>query len=647
MKRFVKYIHEPGIILMFSFLIIIFSCRKSENEQPRGYVLKNFGAPENWSDTDVVNFFKDKAHHYLFTYPDSLSFFAEKTLLAASLSGIREEYGPALSLLGIAEYFRGNYRQALKYYLQALHFFVIDGNSNKTTRTLNNIGLILVEIYDLKEAEKYFRLAIRGFKKDGDESGLYRAYLNMMVCYSRDTTAPIDSGIHYAHLTLKGGLSINDSILISKALANISSFYGRKLMLDSAKSYLNQLESFHTFGQDVLNDLLVYQLRANVLDAESLYAQCIPIALEALEISEAIKANPETIRIYQSLYRYYYFVGEYEKSKDAFRKYCAYRDTFNIQSRRDAMRELEEAFLLNSEAHYIREQSRIEEQIRNLNLQLLGGGTFLLFCFALLIRRGIRLEKQRSLLVAAKNKELLHIQKELKIQQERLQELNQSKDHIFTIISRDLRNPVSSLHNLLETCLLNQLTPEKFQKLIPNFTRNINYTSGLLENVLHWAGAQLRDISPELRPLPSESWAAGSKTALDLMAGEKNIRIVWDIPEQTSALLDARMLDILIRNLGSNAIIFSPPGSEIRIGMQVSEGYFVLEVCDEGSGLKPEQLAMAAKGIPASTPGTAGEQGSGLGLILCHDLAARLNGTISVSARLSRGSCVSIKWKTR
>ncbi|HUJ73781.1 MAG TPA: HAMP domain-containing sensor histidine kinase, partial [bacterium] len=129
-------------------------------------------------------------------------------------------------------------------------------------------------------------------------------------------------------------------------------------------------------------------------------------------------------------------------------------------------------------------------------------------------------------------------------------------------------------------------------------------------------------------------------SGLQHMAADKSITITMDIPETLEALGDLEMVKTIVRNLVSNAIKFSPEGTQIRVEGRGSGGVASIAVRDQGIGMSPAAMARLFKiGPPnVSKAGTRGERGTGLGLILCKELATKNHGDIQVESTLGKGS---------
>ncbi len=226
-----------------------------------------------------------------------------------------------------------------------------------------------------------------------------------------------------------------------------------------------------------------------------------------------------------------------------------------------------------------------------------------------------------------------------------LAQLNADKDRFFSIIAHDLRSPLAGLLGLSETLAANiaAFTPAEVGEATEEMAKCSRNLYQLLENLLEWS--QLQTGLLECRPTRVELSAVLTELA-DLFgpaAQQKDLSLKLDL-QPVTAWLDHRMLHTIVRNLISNAIKFTPLGGVITLRCRMQNGWAMAEFCDTGLGIPADQLinlfGRAAK--PVSSMGTAGERGTGLGLVLCRDLLESAQGSISVASIPGRGSTFTV-----
>lgn len=238
--------------------------------------------------------------------------------------------------------------------------------------------------------------------------------------------------------------------------------------------------------------------------------------------------------------------------------------------------------------------------------------------------------------------ELLAAHNELKQKNEQLGELNASKDKFFSIISHDLKNSFGALLGFAELITENieLYTKDKIKSLVSKMRSTAENLYALLENLLTWSRIQrgVIECSPQLLDL-SHIMAHN----IDLFVPEaerKEITLKNTIQEKTFVYADYSMVDTVIRNLISNALKFTSSGGSVNISsIEHDEHYQAISVSDTGVGI-PEDILPKLLQIDTfyTHAGTAGEKGTGLGLILCKELVEQNSGRLWATSEVDRGT---------
>jgi two-component system sensor histidine kinase/response regulator len=218
-------------------------------------------------------------------------------------------------------------------------------------------------------------------------------------------------------------------------------------------------------------------------------------------------------------------------------------------------------------------------------------------------------------------------------------EQNDMKDKLFTILAHDLRGPVGNLSVLLGVVSETEMSVEELREVVQEGHRSATQTYNLLDNLLGWVRSQM----DEVRVLHTRFLAVKSLVPVQLwmepQAKMKQITLTLDCPEALTVAADQRMFETIIRNLVSNAVKYSHENSTITIRGKPIGDAVAIEVEDRGEGVSPEKLKeLFGRRTVASTLGTQGERGSGLGLMFCADLARALGGHLEAESTVGVGS---------
>ncbi len=257
----------------------------------------------------------------------------------------------------------------------------------------------------------------------------------------------------------------------------------------------------------------------------------------------------------------------------------------------------------------------------------------------------IDITKRRELekAVQAKSKELEEQYQKLQQSEEKLKELNATKDKFFSIVAHDLKNPFNSILGFTQLLMesYDSFDEDERKDFISNINASSETTYKLLENLLTWAKTQQEGtIINKERLILLDSVQKSVEPYLPV-AEKKRIQIKTTIEEGQQVFVDSDMLNMVISNIVSNAIKFTPEEGSIHINsLSNKSGRVQLLIKDTGVGMNPTQLSKLFKieENDNSTLGTNNELGTGLGLILCKEFIEKNDGYIEVESEKGKGS---------
>ena len=222
-----------------------------------------------------------------------------------------------------------------------------------------------------------------------------------------------------------------------------------------------------------------------------------------------------------------------------------------------------------------------------------------------------------------------------------LEAINATKDRIFSIIGHDLRALLANIIQSMNLIACDNLIYEEWKK--ENFFSNLSDSAAnimhLLENLLEWSKSQLGESSFFPRNF---ILLKSIRPAIDLLKGVavgKSITIIENLNYDPYVYADQRMIEVIIRNLISNALKFTNKGGHINIEVNIQNGFAKLVILDNGLGISPEKLTTLFDINKNNVAfGTNGERGTGFGLPLCKNLTEQNGGSISIWSQIGKGS---------
>ncbi|MFD2550204.1 ATP-binding protein [Bizionia sediminis] len=290
-------------------------------------------------------------------------------------------------------------------------------------------------------------------------------------------------------------------------------------------------------------------------------------------------------------------------------------------------------------AHQAFEFSENERKLNNLKLVfyalLAVFAVVLVFFILIYLQRNSRIKYTREL----ENKNLkIELQNAAILEQTKhLEAVNKIKDRLFSIVSHDLKDSLTSIKGFIDLLNDGSLTESEFKSLLPELSENADNATLLLFNLLNWSKSQMQSL--EAKPsLFDIQLVIDEKLQLLEHKFKKKELTVRNQSSRDFVYADRSMVEIVIQNILTNAIKFSKPGDTITIANHANNARSTISISDTGIGISPENLDELFKNSHYTTIGTHNEKGTGLGLNICKELVDLNKGKIWVESTLHKGS---------
>ena len=238
--------------------------------------------------------------------------------------------------------------------------------------------------------------------------------------------------------------------------------------------------------------------------------------------------------------------------------------------------------------------------------------------------------------IQEQNMKLQHIAEELKAS-------DNIKEKFFTIISRDLKGPISSMGAYIEAITSNSddYDEEDLKLYSTKLLESVNQLNDLMENLVEWSRTQTESIQFNPETIKLKKLIKSNMKLIQLRAEKKNISVSTDVEEGLKAFADKYMVDFILRNLLSNAIKFTPQNGKVMVSAFINDDHVEISVKDDGIGIPPDAKSKIFNSTRhLATFGTANEKGTGLGLMLCKNFVERNRGEIWLNSELGKGTRV-------
>jgi len=229
---------------------------------------------------------------------------------------------------------------------------------------------------------------------------------------------------------------------------------------------------------------------------------------------------------------------------------------------------------------------------------------------------------------------------EVREKHEKLLQMNEFKDKLFTIVSHDIKSPLGVLVSLLE--LLDDgkdFDEEENKEILYEIKLNLKNTYEMVENVLQWFRSKMDGIAYNRM-----TWKLSDRVKISLIflkqnAELKEIKVIHEIPKDIFAYVDRDMLEIVMRNIFSNSIKFTNKGGTIKVSAKESDGIVTIAIEDNGVGMESARVEEIFGDSYCNTAlGTLGEKGTGIGIMICREFIEKNNGKMWAESIAGKGT---------
>jgi len=252
--------------------------------------------------------------------------------------------------------------------------------------------------------------------------------------------------------------------------------------------------------------------------------------------------------------------------------------------------------------------------------------------------------KEKTADLHLKNNMLEQTVEQLKESENKLSELNQVKDKLFSVVSHDLRNPLATMQSFLKliTDHEEKMSEGEREKLFFEAQQSLNNMNELLYNLLQWSKSQMNLLQFRMDKLNVKLIVDKAVRLVQLHAHMKQVNIEINIDETLTAHADKDMVEFIIRNLLSNAIKFSQRNSMVYVKAFSNNDFLTIQIIDNGIGLSENRVKkLLEKNTTLTRRGTEKEKGTGLGLLISKEFIEKNGGHLQIKSEPGKGSTFS------
>lgn len=588
------------------------------------------------SDTASLLNIYDRVLEFPEAKADSAKWFAEWIDARATETGWETGHILSQRLYGISEDLRGDYRNAIPYYLDCLDRSRKLGRRVYESSALSDLGYDQYLIKNFRQAKEYYFQAAIITDSENAPGKFITNYSNLGAAYN-SMDMP-DSALFCFNQALEKAKLVHRTDGLSSLLNNIGNAWYRKKDYEKAISYFRENLESSLRSEDDENIWLGYLnlgdafLKIGRVDSSRIFLD------KAMELARKLSSNRKEGDVEKIRAEYFSAIGDFKGAYASLSRWQSIDSVYVNTEIRNTMFELEQRYHAKErEAQNQLLQSQIERDLLRIRiisllaLAILGIALAIGVSRYLIRRKNSKLEEQNELIQA---------------QNQRLAELNAEKNSLISVVSHDLSGPFTTIKMWLQLLERNNLDEEQ-AKAIDRIQRSAENGERLIRDILVVERAQTNRQLLEIAPLPLSAFLCDLTREYIPLAEKKDVALFYNgLPGQVSIMSDKGLAARIFGNLLSNAIKFTPAGKEVHMDLIDDGAEVIVTIRDQGVGIPEDEISsLFTKYAKISSRPTAGEASTGLGLSIVKRLVDELGGRISCQSTVGVGTTFTVVMK--
>ena len=598
------------------------------------------------SDTSTVMLLNELCKSYAFTSSDSAILFGEKALSLAKEQGYVSGQAWALNTLGTAFYVNGSYEQALKAYLDSKELFEKVGNDHRVRLARNNIGLIYIAQEQFEKAAAIY-LELVSNKETANDSVLQAtALFNLGLSY--DFLGKYDLALEKLNQSLAISSEKNLHRLKSMALNRMGEVYFHKEEFEKAKSFYREVIQ-DTLGTNNWELAFAHTGLAQTFLAAKDFDKATEHGMLGFEFAKKVKAKWDIARVLGIIAKAHAEEGDFEKAYNYKFLEAQYKDSIQLEARE---KELNFLHLQQKETENLalaRENEINLQKIRTNKLVNIGIGLLFIFIsvLAFFSYNNNKMKSSLNKKLLSKNSDVARQNILISKQKKELESLNSTKDKLFSIISHDLKSPLSTILGTLDLIKRGVLSDQEQRDIFKKLHYRVYIINQMLNNLLHWANAQQLGIRIRRTHFDLTKTVEQTLSIARILAEDKNITLKHEYHGPKIIIADEDHIKIILQNLIGNAIKFTPENGKVYIEYSETDDYILIHIKDTGIGMSEEKIreVFSLTGTEITVNGTKQESGTGIGLMLAREFIKKNGGHFDIESAKGKGTVINVSFE--
>jgi len=547
---------------------------------------------------------------------DSALVVIQKAYQIAKSENNEEWISTVMFNMGLVYLYKEWYESALECYMEVLSYDEKINNSKNLSQMYFTISQLYLNIDAIEKAIEYGEKSVAL-----DSENSYSLY-SLGKAYKQNLQ--YEKAIYYFEEALNFAMLENNLDMMKNIYYSMSRIYLRFLDLKKAEEYaLQSLKMSQQFGYDehaaYIALGIVEQMKGNYPKAEEYILKALQTGIEF-----------DSPQIKQECYS---ILCELSITQRKYSEYIQYQgELYLIEQAKSKETTLRAAEEMSAKYETEKKELEIERQHQiiarqNLQLWMLIGGISVCVLTVSLLWLLLRMRNRRNRI---------------------LTEMNVTKDKFFSIISHDIKNPALAQRDAIKMLVKNgrlwdiDTLSDYYQELLKSAESEVE----LVYNLLNWARIQTGRLSCNIEQINLTNLIRNDISLIRSLAEKKNINFIVDVPDFVQVTGDSNMISTIVRNLLTNAIKFTPEGGQVTLNIsinndlkEIKRNTCTISVSDTGIGMNQEQLRnLFSLNSSNLREGTAAEQGSGIGLIVCKEMIEMHKSKLYMESEVGKGS---------
>jgi signal transduction histidine kinase len=573
-------------------------------------------------------------------YPDSAHKLAGAALLLAEKIGY--PFGKGRSFLELGRiYWSQSYYAISLFYLKSAISNLPKDKTLYLAEAYRALGRTYADLKDCKTALAYLDTAFRLYGNNA--IGIAEVYSERAYVYN--LCGVFDKAIDNARLSGVLHRETGDAGNIAVLYGRLASIYLHKKDYKTALAYN---DTAFRMSLKVHNRRLLacsYVDYAALYNAAGRYTDAIAFANKGIALSDTLGVMDAETRGYNALQNAYELQHNYLKALDCQRKYSAVRDSLSNLAKQKTITLVQNYYDLSARMNSIAlmtandrvNQAKIKSQHNMIRLLLFS--LAIVMCVLTFTYYFYKQKKLLSSKLQQQHRALSDQKQVIELQKANLQRANDLKDKLFAVIGHDLRSPVANLTNIISMFDDGYLSAEEVHDLMRNINPVMKGVELTLSNLVEWAGSQIKGVNVSATNVDIFLMGMEMEQTFLPALHSKKLEFLNKAYPGRGAIADENHLKVILRNLISNAIKFTPANGSITLGTTIENNELIISIKDSGKGMTEEELSkLFYINTHFSNSGTAGEKGTGIGLLLVKELVELNGGKLGVKSKAGKGS---------